>query len=199
MDEEPETGPFDPASTIRLRDPKAMRALAHPLRMELLGQLRTRGPQTVGMLSDLLDEAPGSISYHVGKLAEFGFAEEAPELARDRREHWWRAAHAHTSWSMLEALDDPERHAATTLLQRSIIQRYAEAAQEYIGAVPSMDREWVHGATSTDVFLHLTSAEMNELKLELNALAARWESRSSDADRKGTETISLIYLLFRRP
>ena len=63
-----------------------MRALAHPTRLRLLGELRVRGPQTVGMLSDIVDDAVGSVSYHVSKLAEHGFVVEAPELARNRRE-----------------------------------------------------------------------------------------------------------------
>lgn len=65
-------------TTRHLTDPRAMRALAHPTRLRLLGELRVRGPRTVGMLSDAIDEAVGSVSYHLGKLAEHGFVEEAP-------------------------------------------------------------------------------------------------------------------------
>ncbi|MFD6716591.1 helix-turn-helix domain-containing protein, partial [Micromonospora chalcea] len=79
----------DGTGNRRVSDPRAMRALAHPTRLRLLGELRLRGPQTVGMLSERTGEAVGSVSYHVGKLAEHGFVTEAPDLARDRRERWW--------------------------------------------------------------------------------------------------------------
>jgi DNA-binding transcriptional ArsR family regulator len=174
-----------------------MRALAHPMRLRLLGELRVRGPQSVGMLCDVVDEAPGSVSYHVGKLAEYGFVEEAPELARDRREKWWRAAHERTAWEPLEALDDPERYAATDVLRRAILRRYVDGLEAYLAAEPSMERDWVRGMTSSDTFLHLTSDELAELKADLEALAARWEARS-DGSRPDARGVTLIYHAFRR-
>jgi DNA-binding transcriptional ArsR family regulator len=184
--------------TLRLSDPRAMRALAHPLRLRLLGELRMRGPQSVGMLCELVDEAPGSISYHIGKLSEFGFVEAAPELARDRRERWWRAAHARTSWEPLENLDDPERRAASDVLRRAIMNRYLASLDDYLEAEASMDRDWVAGAISGDEFLHLTSDELLELRGELEALAGRWQARS-DPERDDARTVTLIYHAFRRP
>ena len=38
----------DGTGNRRVSDPRAMRALAHPTRLRLLGELRLRGPQTVG-------------------------------------------------------------------------------------------------------------------------------------------------------
>jgi DNA-binding transcriptional ArsR family regulator len=175
-----------------------MRALAHPLRLRLLGELRMRGPQSVGQLCDLVDEAPGSVSYHIGKLAEFGFVEPAPELARDRRERWWRAAHQETSWEPLENLDDPERRAAIGVLRRAILHRYLASLEEYLEAEASMDRDWVRGAASGDAFLHLTSDELVELRAELEALAERWQARSNP-DRDDARTVTLIFHAFRRP
>jgi DNA-binding transcriptional ArsR family regulator len=182
----------------RLKDAREMRALAHPLRLRLLGELRMRGPQSVGMLCDLVDEAPGSISYHVGKLAEFGFVEPAPELARDRRERWWRAAQAQTSWDPVEALDDPERRSASDSLRRAVLRGNVASLERYLEAEPSMAREWVRGTTIGDTFLHLTSDELLELGGELEALVARWQARSNP-DRAQAGAVTLAYQAFRRP
>jgi DNA-binding transcriptional ArsR family regulator len=187
----------DDDSTIRLTDPRAMRALAHPLRLRLLGELRIRGPQSVGMLSEALDEAPGSISYHVGKLAQFGFVEEAPELARDKRERWWRTAHQQTSFEPLEMLADPERRAASNLLRRTISEVYAENLDRYLEAEATLPPEWVGAATAGDAIIHLTSDELGELRDELLALVDRWRAHS-DPERAGAEPVSLIYHAFRR-
>ncbi|MBA3619820.1 MAG: helix-turn-helix transcriptional regulator [Acidothermales bacterium] len=184
--------------SIQLTDPRAMRALAHPTRLRLLGELRVRGPQSVGMLCDLIDEAPGSVSYHLGTLAAYAFVEEAPELARDRRERWWRAAHARTTWEPLEALEDPERRAASDSLRRAIFRRYLDRLEGYLEGEPSLDPEWVRGTASSDTFLHLTSQELVELRDELEALAARWEGRS-DPSRPGAHGVTLIYHAFRGP
>ena len=48
-------------------------------------------------------------SYHLRQLASHGFIEEAPELAEDGKQRWWRASHERTSWSTVEFLDTPER------------------------------------------------------------------------------------------
>jgi DNA-binding transcriptional ArsR family regulator len=185
-------------TTVRLTDPRAMRALAHPLRLRLLGELRVRGPHSVGMLCDIVDEAPGSVSYHLSKLAEFGFVEEAPELARDRRERWWRAAHQRTVWEPLGALDDPERRAATDTLRRAILRRYLENLESYLEAESAMPSAWVRAAASSDTFLHLTSDELAELTAELDGLAERWEARSNP-HRPDAHGVTLIYHAFRRP
>lgn len=175
-----------------------MRVLAHPTRLRLLGELRVRGAQTVGMLSDLVDEAVGSVSYHLGKLASFGFIEEAPELARDRRERWWRAAHARTAWEPLEALDDPDRKAASDSLRRVILRRYLEVLESYLDAEASLEPEWVRGTASSDTTLHLTSDELVELRTELEDLAARWEARGAPHG-PGVQPVTLMYHAFRRP
>ncbi|MDQ3431207.1 MAG: helix-turn-helix domain-containing protein [Actinomycetota bacterium] len=188
----------DRRQSIHLTDPRAMRALAHPTRLRILGELRVSGPQSVGMLCDLIDEAPGSVSYHLGTLAAYAFVEEAPELARDRRERWWRAAHARTTWEPLEALEDPERRAASDSLRRAIFRRYLDRLEGYLEGEPSLDPEWVRGTASSDTFLHLTSQELVELRDELEALAARWEGRS-DPSRPGAHGVTLIYHAFRGP
>jgi len=180
-----------------LTDPSAMRALAHPLRLRLLGELRVGGAHTVGMLSDRFDEAPGNVSYHLAVLARHGFVVDVPERARDKRERWWAAAHEVTSWEPVEALTEPELQSASTKLRRAILDRYAETLTDYLDAEPHLDREWVTGTASSDSNLHLTPAELQELRAELEALSHRWNARS-DAGRPGAEPVALIYHAFRR-
>jgi DNA-binding transcriptional ArsR family regulator len=69
---------------------QVLAALAHPLRRRLLAALRAEGPATAGVLAARTDQAVGSVSHHLRTLGACGLIEEAPELARDRRERWWR-------------------------------------------------------------------------------------------------------------
>ncbi|MEV4493729.1 helix-turn-helix domain-containing protein [Micromonospora coxensis] len=185
-------------ATLHLSDPRAMRALAHPTRLRLLGELRVRGPQSVGMLSEIVDEAVGSVSYHLGKLAEHGFVTEAPEHARNRRERWWRAAHTRTNWEPVEMLADPERKLASDLLRRATLQRYVDRYQAYLEAEATFEPEWVRGTTSSDQFMHLTPDELRELRAELMELGARWRARSNP-DRPDARTVTLIWQAYRGP
>lgn len=189
---QPLTRPGNP-----LRDPKSLRALAHPLRLTLLGILRSEGARSVGQLAELVDEAPGTVSYHVGTLAKFGFVVEAPELARDGRERWWRAAHSHTSFEPAELLNDPEQHGAARALQQVILQSYLGELLDALDAEATIGAEWVAASTHSDSLAHLTAVQLAELTAELTALSRKWEAKS-DATQPGAKPVRWIFHAFAR-
>jgi DNA-binding transcriptional ArsR family regulator len=65
-----------------------LRALAHPLRLQLLHLLHTDGPATASQLAQRLGESSGSTSYHLRALHRAGMLEEAEP--RNRRERRWK-------------------------------------------------------------------------------------------------------------
>ena len=73
-----------------LRDAAPLAALAHPFRSRIMDALKVDGPSTASMLAARTGQAVGNASHHLKVLAAAGLVEEAPELARDRRERWWR-------------------------------------------------------------------------------------------------------------
>src|SRR5215831_7968530 len=71
---------------LEVRDPRMMRALAHPLRValiEAIGQADT-GTLTATEASDLLGESPANCAFHLRTLAKYGFVEEAGAAASGR-------------------------------------------------------------------------------------------------------------------
>ena len=64
---------------IELTDPAALRAIAHPIRLGLVGLLRREGPLTASEAGRRLGESSGSTSYHLRQLERFGLVEEAGE------------------------------------------------------------------------------------------------------------------------
>ncbi|GAB3221509.1 helix-turn-helix domain-containing protein [Kineococcus gypseus] len=187
-----------PPRTVHLTEPEAMRVLAHPTRLRLLAALRTSGPASVGALARAVDEAPGSVSYHLGRLADVGFVEEAADRARDRRERWWRAVHERTTIDSVEDRADPERMAASTALRRQVARRYAELQEAYLDAEPSLPAHWVAAGTQGDRHWHLTAEELRAFSAELESVLARWQERS-DASRDGTRAVAVVYSAFLRP
>jgi DNA-binding transcriptional ArsR family regulator len=180
----------------------SMRVLAHPTRLRLLGLLRERGPQTAAQLGDIVDEAPGTISYHLGKLASIALIEPAAAQSSDQRERWWQATSALTSWEPADLLDDPDQLAASAGLQKSIAQAYAARYTDYIDATPALPREWVAAAASSDRGLRLTAAELSSMRAELEALVDRWLDTSAGHDpaaADGAEPVVLVYQAYRRP
>jgi DNA-binding transcriptional ArsR family regulator len=154
---------------LRLNDPQTMRALAHPLRMKILGRLRTEGPATATTLASELGAIVPLVSYHLRQLARFGIVEEAPELARNARERPWRSSHDRTSWSSADFRDTPERMAADDALMREVYRRYAEQLDRFLDETPSWSEEWLRAASSSDLTLRLSPAQLEALR------EAMWE------------------------
>ena len=70
-----------------ITDARAMRALAHPLRVALLEAMRREREITATRAAELLDENPGNMSWHLQTLAKYGFVEETGK-GRGRSRPW---------------------------------------------------------------------------------------------------------------
>ncbi|MGZ4614304.1 MAG: helix-turn-helix domain-containing protein, partial [Actinomycetes bacterium] len=57
-----------PEHTLDVSDPRALRALAHPLRLQLLRLVREHRPVTGARLAELTGESSASVSYHLSIL-----------------------------------------------------------------------------------------------------------------------------------
>ena len=183
-------------STLRLTEPAQMRAMAHPLRLRLLGLLRTDGAATATVLAERLDVSPALASYHLRQLAAHGFIEEAPDLAQDGKQRWWRAAHERTSWSTVEFLDTPERVAAEQSLGREVAHAHASRAAEWVADASGWPTEWVDSADMSDWILELTADELKEMREEIHATIEWWAARPP---RDGAEMVqAIVHLLPRR-
>jgi DNA-binding transcriptional ArsR family regulator len=201
-DAEPATGDLDEErlrSTKRLADPRTMRALAHPLRLRLLSLLRTGGPASVSVLADGVNESVALVSYHLHQLADHGFIQESPELARDRRERWWKASHQRTTWSNLDFLDSPERRGAAGAFRREVLRLYAERLQQYLDEEPGWSDEWKEAADSSDFTIHLTAGELRSLWNELFGVLEKWVTHGeTKPERSGAEMVQIIMHAFPR-
>ena len=184
---------------IRVNDPSTLRALAHPLRLKIIGELRTRGPMTVGHLATALAAAPGSISYHLATLATHGFVSPAPGLARDARERWWRATADTTHYDPAEMQADDDQREASWAFRRTIVQSYEAELLDQLDREAGDAPEWIEAATLGDTVSWLTASEAAELRREVEALAAHWSRRGHDRrDDADVRPVRFIYASFGR-
>lgn len=166
----------------QITDSRVLAAMSHPLRRRLLTLLKLDGPATASMLAEQTGQAVANVSHHLRTLANAELIEEAPELARDRRERWWRRSSGRLSWSSTDFADDPASdavaRAANSLnldYQVSVVRQWAEA--------PEQEQEsWGAGPFSTDSWMRLTDAELAELSQEMTALIVRWAERPPPDD-----------------
>ena len=182
---------------INLHDAGPMRALAHPLRLRILGLLRSGGPQSVGKLAEATGVASGSVSYHLSTLAKHGFVVPAPEFERDGRERWWQAAHEMTTLRSEEFIDDPERREAAEAMRRTVLDSYHRELVDALDAEIDLEPEWVAASDSSDGAAHLTLDEFRELDADLAAVREKWWGRGREP-REGTRLVRWITHTFPR-
>ncbi len=172
----PPTASPPPGPSIDVRDPHALRALAHPLRGTLLGLLRFEGPSTATRLGQRLGESSGATSYHLRQLAAFGFVEEVAGEGTTR-ERWWRALHRSTRWETQDFLDESAgREVVEELSYRQLTQQSRMLAA-HAEQREDLDDAWRTAVSLNDWAIRLSPAKARELADELNAVLARWRDQ----------------------
>ncbi len=194
--------PTQPARTVKqLTDPKALRALAHPIRLQLLGQLRVHGQLTATQAGELIGESSASCSFHLRQLAKYGLVEEAG--GGHGRERPWRATTMFTSWP--EVAEDPKVAAAADRLSGVIAEQYVSDLMRWLEVKPDEPEEWQQAAQFGDTFMYVTASELSELAERTRELADAYLDRQTDPALRppGARLVSYVHiahpLIERRP
>ena len=182
-------------TVTRLTDPRALRAYAHPVRMALVGLLRTEGPLTATRAAELLDESSGTCSFHLRQLAKYGLVEEAG--GGTGREKPWRATTTSTAWDPAGG-GTPETAAATGLLNTIIAEGYFEQLMRWLEASPGEPAEWQQAAQLGDRILYVTAEELDDLGRRVLELVDEYFERQVRPELRppGTRLVSWLHLAF---
>jgi DNA-binding transcriptional ArsR family regulator len=169
-----------PYSERTLNDPRTLRAVAHPVRLGILEQLTVHGAMTATELADRLDETPSNCSWHLRKLAEHGFVEEAGGGTGRKRP--WQAVNQGLVWG--DADESPELARAGDALNQIMIER----AMVRYGASQARRREesppWQEASTVSQSMQWLTAEELNEINLAVRDLMMSRVDRFEHPDRR---------------
>ena len=180
--------------TVTLTDPRALRAMAHPTRLELIGLLRRGGPLTATQAAERIGESPASCSFHLRQLAKYGLVEEAG--GGRGRERPWRATAISTEWPVLA--ESEETRAAGEMLSRVVVERYFENAVEWLERQPGEPPEWAEAALIGDTQVEMTVEEMHEVEARMRELLEPYLKRLEDHSPPvpGSRPVSIIALAF---
>ncbi len=179
---------------LTLTDAKAMRALAHPLRMALLELFAVRETLTATQASDALGESPANCAFHLRTLAKYGFVREAGG-GRGRERPWTLA-----SRNVMLTTNQPDQQAALAAgeLGRLWLERWIERARRAYGSrneVPGWDE--ASGWSSSHVFL--TPDETTRLRGDIRRLLKRYEDRLTDPALRPEGALPVEWTIFASP
>jgi DNA-binding transcriptional ArsR family regulator len=174
-----DTAPNGPAADSRparqvVTDARAMRALAHPLRLALLEAMRRDGEITATRAAELLDESPGNMSWHLQTLAKYGFVEETGE-GRGRSRPWRLASESRTFET---GTTDPEAAAAGEALERTFIERIHDQLRDWWSRRLTYPLKWRRAAFMTESVTYLTAPELASISEEIHGIYTRYKERA---------------------
>lgn len=152
-----------------IRDPRILRAIAHPVRLRLLEELAATGPATATELAERVGESPANCSWHLRQLARYGFIEEAGGGAGRQRP--WRVVVQSNRWGGPD--DDAEFAAADDAATGVLAANEYAAMRRWHAARRGEPRQWREAALLSQSQAWLTAAELKAVKEEIQAIFLR--------------------------
>jgi DNA-binding transcriptional ArsR family regulator len=185
---------MSPSRPRVLSDIDALKALAHPLRQQLLAWLQRHGAATSADLAAEFGEDRGATSYHLRQLARFGFVEEDTDRSSGRRKYW-RAVPQDVRLPRRPA--DPEIAVAADEVHRQWMQRAERDLTAYLSS-REMFGEFTAAAMHSYGGTTLTAEELAQFGEEYVAFPSRWHREPGQA-RPGSRHVSVVFHAFPTP
>jgi hypothetical protein len=161
---------------VEISDPRAIRAMTHPLRLDLLDLLATTGPATAAQCGRALGASQASCSFHLRQLARYGFVVDAGTGA-DRRERRWRLPEPAPTVRVPSHGDAVVQHE----LKRVVVEREARAILDHAARRDTDDPAWRDAARLTAGVAVLSAGEVAELERQWLALLQPYLDRQRAA------------------
>jgi DNA-binding transcriptional ArsR family regulator len=163
--------------TLRLHDPRDIRALAHPARMAIVDALASGDELTATECAQLTGLSPSATAYHLKLLERYGFAEPAPARS-DGRERPWRSTRRRVD---LDA-STPAGAAAASAVALAYFDRSRAIGEEFMTNAHKEPKEWQDVTSLSNTDLWLTVDETSKVTAAIDAVLEPYRDRVK-ADR----------------
>ncbi|HUL27388.1 MAG TPA: helix-turn-helix domain-containing protein [Streptosporangiaceae bacterium] len=180
----------------KVTDARAMRALAHPVRLALLEALAHAGTLTATQASELLGESPANCAFHLRTLAKYGYVVEAG--GGRGRERPWRRAH-----DVLQITTDQEDPLAATAAEEVAlfwVDTVLERARSILSRSNSWPAGWKHNPLmgESQHIMYVTPQEASELGAAISQVYRRYYDRVDHPERRpaGAMPIEMLALAY---
>jgi DNA-binding transcriptional ArsR family regulator len=193
--EQPEPSGSPPTELRQVTDAQTMRALAHPVRIELMEALTLHGPMTATQVGDLIGESATTCSFHLRQLAKFKFVEEAG--GGKGRARPWKVSSFGMQLSTIQ--DDPDAALAAGALVRMVRDRQLRRYQTWRETNSSYPLEWQQATDDSEYVLYLTADELRQFGEEISELMlSRFRERLTDPTQRpaGALPVEMLFMSY---
>jgi DNA-binding MarR family transcriptional regulator len=180
-----------------LDDPVAIRALAHPLRLDLMRFIARLGQATTADAARELGISHGLASHHLRQLAKYGFLEQV--TGKDHRERPWRLVATSYNWS--KAAETAEGSVAVDVLEQMTAERTIEAFLDWQQRRKDWPQAWRKDAGLGESAVYLTQTELAEVAEALDAVLKRYIDQRpiDDLASRPAGSVPVTFTLFAVP
>jgi DNA-binding transcriptional ArsR family regulator len=189
----------DPRRRRLLDDPLAIRALAHPVRLDLQALLGNEGPLTAADAARRLGISQALASHHLRQLAKYDFVEPAP--GKDNRERPWRLVSTSQSWQ--GARRTAEGAAAADILEQVIAERALGTFLDWQERRREEPDVWVEHTGIGRGSIYLTADELADLDEQISDLILRYVQERPIDDKStrpaGSRRVDIVQIVTIAP
>lgn len=177
----------------RLSDPRAIRAVSHPVRLALIETLTLRGTLTATEAGELIGESPTTCSFHLRQLARYGFVEEAGGGVGRARP--WRMAHL--GWTTSTGAEDAESDVAAEALGELALRRQIDRHESARRGRSALPAEWQEVREQSQTVWWVTPGEARQLQANISELLLRFRERITDPAARpvGAQPVEFVALM----
>jgi DNA-binding transcriptional ArsR family regulator len=163
---------------VRITDPQRIRALAHPLRLQLM-DLLGEGDLTATQCAERTGESVASCSFHLRMLAKYGYIEAGQRRGREKP---WKLVTR--SLEIRPAKGDPLSRRAVETMAELFILHEVERSIGWVRSFVDESDDWIEASTACGNAFWATSEELAEVSRALQDIADRFSGRVEDPSKR---------------
>lgn len=173
-----------PAQEQVISDPVRIRALAHPVRLELLDFLDSAEKATATECAAAIGESVASCSYHLRMLAKHGYIEQVDQPGREKP---WKVV-SHRRSSVIDR-DAPGSVHAVSAMASIFVHRQLDRIQSWLQRASQLPVDDVDVSTVTSAAFYATHEEIRQFRADLWELARRFDDRRQHPELRPDEAV----------
>lgn len=184
---EPEDAPSGrPAGEVVLRDPRAIKALAHPARLAVIDAFFAGRKLTATECAEIAGLSASAMSYHLRALEKWGIIRRSAATT-DGRERPWEAAGDRLA---VDSAEPRATAAGEAMLVRTMLE---QVSADSLAWVSNPDPSWYDAVSISSASYWLTEAEAEELSGEIEAVVAKHRRREGEERPAGARRVRVAF------
>jgi DNA-binding transcriptional ArsR family regulator len=177
-------------------DLESLKALSHPLRVQIVNALSIYGAATASGLAERFGESSGATSYHLRQLERHGFIQEVQGKGTGR-ERWWERVPGALNIGSSAAEETPAGRSAAQLIFREFRQTADRLLVDFTERGPEMlPPEWMDTSEITTANARLTLEQMQTFVRAVNAAINTYVIPFRGQQLEGTRAVQIHFNAF---